>query len=109
MKIYIAGKITGDRNYKERFACVKDRLEAMGHIVLNPAELPERMTPRDYMRICFAMIDCAEAVVLMRGWGESKGARIESDYAEYVGKKLFVEAPDRFMDAYKPTEYLWEA
>lgn len=37
MKIYIAGKITGDPKYRERFREEAERLEGLGHIVLNPA------------------------------------------------------------------------
>ncbi len=39
MKIYIAGKITGEPNYKEKFDIAATNLEEQGHIVLNPAEL----------------------------------------------------------------------
>lgn len=37
MKIYISGKITGDRRYKAKFREVEKKLAAAGHIVLNPA------------------------------------------------------------------------
>lgn len=60
MKIYIAGKITGDPDYRAKFADAQRQIEAQGHIVLNPATLPEGMEPKDYMRICFAMIDAAD-------------------------------------------------
>ena len=40
MKIYISGKITGDRRYKAKFREVEKKLAA-GHIVLNPATAPE--------------------------------------------------------------------
>lgn len=35
MKIYISGKITGDRRYKAKFREVEKKLAAAGHIVLN--------------------------------------------------------------------------
>lgn len=41
MKIYISGKITGDRRYKAKFREVEKKLAAAGHIVLNPATAPE--------------------------------------------------------------------
>ena len=56
MKIYISGKITGDRRYKAKFREVEKKLAAAGHIVLNPATAPEGLRPMDYMRLCFAMI-----------------------------------------------------
>ena len=47
MKVYIAGKITGDPNYKGKFAAEAEKIRAAGHIALNPAELPEGMEPGD--------------------------------------------------------------
>ena len=91
MIIYIAGKITGDPNYKEKFDIAATSLEAQGHIVLNPAELPEGMLPADYMRICFAMIDTADAIYLLKGWYSSSGASIERNYAMYIGKSILTE------------------
>lgn len=91
MKIYIAGKITGEPNYKEKFDIAATSLEAQGHIVLNPAELPEGMLPADYMRICFTMIDTADAIYLLKGWHSSSGASIERNYAMYTGKSILTE------------------
>lgn len=89
MKIYIAGKITGDPDYFDKFQEEQDELEALGHIVLNPAQLPEGMSKAEYMRICFAMIDCAEAVCLLSDWEQSEGAKLERQYCEYIGKRTF--------------------
>ena len=91
MKIYIAGKITGEPNYKEKFDIAATSLEAQGHIVLNPAELPEGMLPADYMRICFAMIDTGDAIYLLKDWCSSFGASIERNYAMYTGKSILTE------------------
>ena len=41
MKIYIAGKIAGDRRYRAKFREAAKALEAAGHVVLNPATLPD--------------------------------------------------------------------
>lgn len=90
MKIYIAGKITGDKNYRQKFRQAQERLEREGHVVLNPAVLPEGMTRLDYMRICFAMIDCADEVAFLPDWTKSKGAQLEKRYCQYVGKSMFV-------------------
>ena len=87
MKVYIAGKITGDPGYRDKFAAAEIQLGGQGHTVLNPAELPEGMAPADYMRICFAMIDVADAVVFLPGAAESAGARLERAYCEYIGKE----------------------
>lgn len=85
MKIYIAGKITGNKNYKDLFAQA-ERTYSKSFIVLNPATLPEGMSAADYMRICFAMIDAADCVAFLPGWKTSPGARLERAYCSYIGK-----------------------
>ena len=86
MKVYIAGKITGDPDYRAKFADAQRQIEAQGHIVLNPATLPEGMEPKDYMRICFAMIDVADEVWMMPRWAASEGAALELRYCRYICK-----------------------
>ena len=88
MKVYIAGKITGDPGYRDKFAAAEIQLGWQGNTVLNPAELPEGMTPADYMRICLAMIDVADLVVFLPDATDSAGARLEKAYCEYVGKEM---------------------
>ena len=63
MKIYIAGKIAGDRRYRAKFREAAKAMEAAGHVVLNPATLPDGLTDGDYMRICMAMVDAADLAV----------------------------------------------
>ena len=59
-----------------------------GYTVLTPAALPEGMWPADYMRICFAMIDTADAVAFLPGWGASVGAWVEHAYCCYIDKNI---------------------
>ena len=73
MKIYISGKITGDRRYKAKFREVEKKLAAAGHIVLNPATAPEGLRPVDYMRLCFAMMEAADVVLFMQDYQDSRG------------------------------------
>lgn len=51
MKIYIAGKITGDPYYKAKFARAAADIADAGHTPINPAMQPEGMSNADYMRI----------------------------------------------------------
>ena len=94
MKIYIAGRITGNPHYKAEFKETETALQCAGHTVLNPADLPAGMKPADYMRICFAMLDSADIVFFQSGWEESAGARLEFDYAKYIGKHIIAMKPD---------------
>ncbi len=86
MKVYIAGKISGDRRYKAKFREAARRLEARGHVVLSPAILPEGLEQADYMRICLAMLDSADMAVFLPDFRESSGAVVEWGYCHKIGK-----------------------
>lgn len=86
MKVYLAGKITGDKRYKAKFREVEKKLEAAGHVVLNPATLPDGLEQADYMRICLAMLDTADLAVFLPDYQESKGAMVEWGYCQRIGK-----------------------
>lgn len=86
MKIYIAGKIAGDKRYKAKFAAAKN-LQAADHVVLNPATIPQGMSNADNMRLCFAMMEAADVVLFLRDYQESQGAMLEWAWCQYVGKQ----------------------
>lgn len=86
MKIYIAGKIAGDKRYRAKFREAAKTLEAAGNVVLNPATLPDGLEQADYMRICLAMLDTADLAVFLPDYQESKGAMVEWGYCQRIGK-----------------------
>ena len=99
MIVYLSGKMYGlpDRGRK-KFSEAEERLKAKGHIVLNPANLPQGMPDDRYMPICLAMLDQADAIYLLNGFNDSPGARLESDYAGYQNKKIVWEAYETWDD-----------
>lgn len=86
--VYIAGKIDGDPNYKEKFRKAAEQLESRGYIVLNPATLPEGMRKEKYMPICLAMLNQADIVVMLSDYQYSPGALLELKYAYYQDKEI---------------------
>ena len=86
MKIYIAGKIAGDKRYRAKFREAAKSLEAMGHVVLNPATLPDGLDDGDYMQIALAMLNAADVAVFLPDYQESKGAMAEWAYCQRIGK-----------------------
>lgn len=86
MKIYIAGKITGDRKYRAKFREAAKTLEALGHVVLNPAILPAGLAEQDYMQIALAMLNAADLAVFLPDYQESAGAMIEWAWYKRTGK-----------------------
>ena len=97
--IYIAGPITGVKNYWEAFEQAEEDLQGLGYIPLSPAHLPEGMTNEQYARIDFALIDSADAVLFLPGSDRSEGARLEREYCKYTGK------PVAFLRAFEACSY----
>ncbi len=85
MRIYIAGPMSGrpEFNYPAFFRAA-EALAAVGHEPINPARNEGRedcKTWLDYMRAALRDIADADAVALLPGWDESRGATIERNLA----------------------------
>lgn len=92
MRVYISGAMSNRMNtYKREFDFYEQRLKTQGHIVINPATMPIGLDPDRYMPICLSMIDGADAIFMMDGWEQSRGARLEKAYAEYQGKDVMYD------------------
>ena len=89
MRIYLAGPITGVEGYRGRFAVARRQCETKGHRVMDPSVLPEGFDWQDYMPICLAMLQCCEAICLLPGWEQSRGAQKELRMALYWGKTVY--------------------
>jgi hypothetical protein len=91
MKLYIAGKITGDDDYLEKFNRAALRMRLDGHIIMSPACLPYGFSWDDYMHVCRAMIDVCDGVLFLADWTESRGAREEHEYATDFNKLVMYD------------------
>lgn len=87
-KAYIAGKITGNNNYKDEFKKAEDKLKEQGYAVMNPSILNEGFEQTDYLHVCMAMIDVCEVVYFLPTWTDSKGAHLEMGYAKGIKKEI---------------------
>lgn len=98
MKIYIAGAIARDPDYRAKFQRAADMLIERGHIPLNPAVLPEGLSEQFYMTSAITMINEADAVLALPDWQNSKGAWVEYVYCQKISKAwgedvMALEAP----------------
>lgn len=85
---YIAGPITGVKDYKNNFANAEEKLKSKGYSVFNPATFPVGMSYNSYIKICKSIIEEVDAVYMLKGWQDSAGASIERVYAESIGKRI---------------------
>lgn len=113
MKIYLAGPMRGYPDFNVRaFMKAARELRDQGHIVFNPPEkdletygpaalvsaegkvadvAPTGLTPRNVMRVDINWIlDHAEAIALLPGWENSKGATVEKAMADFLSLETII-------------------
>lgn len=63
--------------------------------MINPAvvnsSMPYSTTYDEYMKLCLTMLDMADAIYLLSGWEESRGACAEYEYALATEKIILKE------------------
>ena len=93
LSIYIAGPMTGlaDLNFPA-FHAEAARLRALSQEVINPAEinLDQHMTWLQCMRTDIAALVFCDAIQLLPGWQNSKGATLEHHIAERLGLHIIM-------------------
>lgn len=91
MKTYLAGPMTGhpDLNFP-LFHAEAQRLRAIGHDVVNPAEI--NVDPakgwEDCMRADIAELVTCQAIAMLPGWQQSRGASLEHHIATQLGLQV---------------------
>lgn len=98
MMIYISGKITGDKNYKQKFEKAANKLISYGYDVFNPAILPNGFEYEQYMQIDFLALSFCQGIYLLDDWASSKGAKRELEEAKRLDLKVITEDDFLFSD-----------
>lgn len=87
-RVYISGPMTGCPVLNHAaFNAEAARLRGMGFDVVNPADLvaDEGTAWADYMRADIRLLLTCDAVALLPGWDESRGAQLEVEIARSLG------------------------
>ena len=103
MKVYISGAISGTEGYKDKFHKAENYFKERGFDVVNPCKITDEM-PFDYaerMELCLCMIKHVDGIALFPDWENSKGARLEKNYAETLGKAVWF-LPHSLVERMKP-------
>ena len=97
MRIYLSGKITGlDKEvYSRQFARAESFYKTGGFDVVNPVAIGEvilKNNPKakweDFMQEDLKALRTCTHIVLLEGWEESKGAKMEKAEAEKMGLEI---------------------
>ena len=93
-RIYLSGPMTGipELNFPA-FNAEAARLRALGHQVVNPAEINPANTDKTWhecMRNDLAALLTCDALALMDGWQKSAGAHLEMHVAHRVGMEIVI-------------------
>ena len=91
MRIYISGKITGNKNYIEQFAEAEKWLMSQGYEVINPIKFGEaypHLYYSEYMEIDLALLKLCDAIFMLANWQDSNGAKTELAVAKSLGKTV---------------------
>lgn len=98
-KIYISGKITGTTDYNQRFNNAE--LYLMNHSycdIINPAlvnsMLPTNTTYQEYMKMSLCMLSMCDTIYMLKDWKDSKGAKLEHEYAKVHNYNIIYESEE---------------
>lgn len=100
-KLYLSGPMTGIENYNhELFNRVAQEFRLVGFEVCSPSEFFDGDRTRErheYMREAVKYLLEADTVVILPGWENSKGARLEIMIAQELGLNMveYVEPDER--------------
>ena len=90
---YIAGPMTGIKDWNvPAFAEMAERLRQRGRPVINPHELHEASADVAwdwYLRRDLAQLVKCSGIVMLPGWGGSKGASLEHHVAQTLGMTIY--------------------
>jgi Domain of unknown function (DUF4406) len=92
LRIYIAGPMTGKKDYNyPAFNKEAELLRGYGHTVINPAEINNVNTPwHECIRKNIVELVSCNALQLLPGWHDSRGAKLEYYIAESLGMLIYM-------------------
>lgn len=86
MRVYIAGPMTGYKNFNRKaFFKAARTIKSMEAIPVHTAGLPDGLTYEEYLEKSLDLLEECDAICLLEGWEESKGALMEYGYAKSRG------------------------
>jgi len=101
VRIYISGPITGIDNYRQNFDKAEETLIALGCDVINPARVDDcikNLTYDEFLALDLFMLEMCDAIYLLPGWMDSKGAKAEVARALAKNKLIYSEMENNIIE-----------
>mgnify|MGYP003642125410 CR=1 FL=1 len=98
MKVYISGMISDSLDYQARFNKAEQLIREAGEIPINPAKYgsPSDQTWAYYMKEGIKELLTCDAIYMLNGWGDSRGATLERHIATQLNMPVFAEVNKDF-------------
>lgn len=98
MKVYIAGAITSDPDYKQKFKSAEKDLQLRGHDVVSPI-YHSGPTYKEYLIQGLAALSGCDAIYLLSDYAASPGAQLELRFAKLVGIRVLYSSLNPLLDS----------
>lgn len=94
--VYIAGAISDDKNYKQKFRKAEEYLRSIGfERIINPTCVPDNLPYKSYAPISIAFVQVSDIIYVLKDFENSRGAIAEISYASMSGKLIAFEKGSR--------------
>lgn len=90
--IYISGPITDDPDYVKHFQEAAEKLRRRGFQVMDPTVWTRenlKLSYEEYMKLDLTMLEVCDAIYMLPGWANSRGAKRELDRAVELELTVF--------------------
>lgn len=116
MRLYLSGPIAGVPDHGVKFERLADLVRKLGHIPIDPRTIPAECGDTckasgqtmlgGHTWSCFLRYDLigllnCDGAVMMRGWENSQGARLEHSVAIAAGMPVWYEWPQNLLEIAK--------
>lgn len=93
MKVYISGRVSGrpENEVRREFRAAEEKIRRFGLEAVNPIDngLPASADWEEHMGRDIAMLLRCDAIYMLPGWRDSRGAVLEFGIARYLKKRVF--------------------
>lgn len=80
--------VIGCEKFRVEIEGAEAELRAAGHIPLSSARIPAELPNEEAMPIYLAMINAADAVLLLPGWTYNSTSQVQFAYCQYIRKPI---------------------